>query len=93
MYRAHARPRSSILQIHKATANPVYKENFLFRIGPNELHSASITLQVFSRDQYARQKLVGEIYVSLSPLLCTDKYRTWSNILDYDHQVCKACAL
>ena len=51
------------------------------------LSSASIVLQVFTRDHYARQKLVGEVCADLSPLLITDIYRTWSSILDYDHQV------
>ena len=46
-----------------------------------------ITLQVLSRDHYARQRLIGEIDVPLSQLKNVDVYRTWSNILDYDHQV------
>ena len=75
------------LQICKGTSNPVFKETFLFRINNNELHAASITLQVFTRDHYARQKLVGEICVELSPMLYSDSYRTWSNVIDYDHQV------
>ncbi|XP_067946780.1 synaptotagmin-1-like [Watersipora subatra] len=79
-------------KICKTTANPVFNERFIFCVEDSELATASITLQVFTRDHYARQKLVGEICAELHPLLITDAYRTWSNILDYDHQPASSCA-
>lgn len=65
----------------------------MFRVHYNELSTAFVTMQVFSRDQYARQKLVGEINVVLDILAVTRNYRTWSNVLDYDHQVWLALIL
>ncbi|KAF6030310.1 Syt12 [Bugula neritina] len=78
-------------KVCKATANPTFKENFIFRITEKDFLSAFITLQIFSRNHYARQTLVGEIVVRLHPLCDADTYRTWSNILDYDHQPSRSC--
>ncbi|XP_076466930.1 synaptotagmin-12-like [Babylonia areolata] len=70
----------------KNTTDPVFKERFLFGVEAKDLHKRVLTLQVYSVDKYARQKVMGEADLRVGDVDLNAPIKIWLNLRDLDEK-------
>ncbi|XP_013416638.1 synaptotagmin-12 [Lingula anatina] len=73
-----------VTKVQRETANPQYKERFLFPVDPDELDNKTIQFSVYSCDKYARHKLLGQCDIKLGDIDLRHAVRLWLNLKDID---------
>lgn len=70
----------------RGLANPRFAERHLFSLHQNDLTKSSVTLEVLTRDKYARQRLLGHVTTDLSTLELGVPVKIWSYLQDIDQE-------
>lgn len=75
-----------ITKVQRETANPQYKERFLYTVESDEKDSKVVQFSVYSCDKYARHKLLGQCEIKIGDIDLRQPVKLWLNLRDLDEE-------
>lgn len=67
-------------KVHKKTLNPVFNENFVFKVPYEELGGKQLVLQVYDYDRFSKHDIIGEVKLPMNSLDLGQPIEEWRDL-------------
>lgn len=71
-------------KIHRKTTQPVFDEEFIFEVDPDDLQNLSLELLIFDYDQFSRHECIGQVNVSFENIDFSKRQTMWKSVAKAD---------
>jgi len=67
-------------KIHRKTTDPIFDEEFIFEVDPDNVSGATLELLLFDYDQFSRHECIGQILLPLEDINVNMRQTYWKPI-------------
>ena len=73
-------------KIHRKTTHPVFDEEFIFEVEPDNLRTFSLELLIYDYDQFSRHDCIGQVNVVFENIDFSQRQTIWKPISKTDNK-------
>lgn len=73
-------------KVHKKTLNPVFNENFVFKIPYEELGGKILVMSVFDYDRFSKHDIIGEVKIPMNSIDLGQPIEEWKDLESADQE-------
>lgn len=73
-------------KIHRKTTQPVFDEEFIFEVDPDNLRTLTLELLIYDYDQYSRHECIGQVRVPFENIDFSQRQTMWKPIAKIENK-------
>lgn len=73
-------------KVHRKTTYPVFDEEFIFEVSPDELNTLTLEFAIFDYDEFSRHEGIGQVKVPLQDIDLEPKQILWKPLREPEPQ-------